>query len=35
MQSELFQNFLDSIPLLTHELTHEQWGILDRTLLNA
>lgn len=31
MQLELFQNFLDSIPLLTHE----QWDILDRTLLNA
>ena len=31
MQLELFQNFVNSIP----SLTHEQWDILDRTLLNA
>ncbi|MRI34336.1 IS1595 family transposase ISEnu2 [Endozoicomonas sp. OPT23] len=31
MQSELFQNFIDSIP----SLNNEQWGILDKTLLNA
>ncbi len=31
MQSEIFQNFIDSI----QSLNNEQWSILDKTLLNA
>ncbi len=31
MQSELFRDFINSIP----SLSDEQWKILDRTLLNA